>query len=682
MPMTDFEKQVKAALSRIEAGDRALAEELRSVRASHEAASADASAAFLESAPQDGQQLPPQLALETIVLRTGRPVLAVVQGAARLEFKDSASEVWRSRLQTAAGALHDATAAVGRIDLRGHPELQWVGTGWLVDDDTVLTNRHVAREFGRGTGEQFTFTSGIAGPIRASIDFLHEVDRRDQLTFQIVGILHIEDDDGPDMALLRVDRTGSAQPLASPIALAPAALSEGQQVAVIGYPARDSRIPDQKLMQSIFGDVYDRKRLAPGQITGIQPGMLLHDCSTLGGNSGSVVLDLTTGQAVGLHFAGRFLEANYAVPASVVAERIDDVRRRVRRPSGASSTAGSPVVPPTPSLVDAAATQVLQVSQSGVVWNIPLRIRIEVGPAAPAGASVAPIQIPPAEGDDAETFVEGVPSDYIGRLGYDAAFIGSAVPLPVVVDPADVLEFDVEGATEHVLKYQHFSVVMSRSRRLCFLSAVNIDGSLTRKKKRPAWRLDPRIPTAQQIRDECYGNTPKFSRGHMTRREDPVWGTDDEASLGNDDSMHVTNTVPQMQPFNAGIWLGLENYALEHARQDDMRISVFTGPFLLGDDPAQFGVRIPRSFWKVIAFIHDTTGELCATGYTMSQEAFLTGQEFVFAQHKTAQTSIRSIGQKAGLSFGDLVSVDPFIDVEEGVESSLSDFSQIRFIRR
>jgi endonuclease G len=52
----------------------------------------------------------------------------------------------------------------------------------------------------------------------------------------------------------------------------------------------------------------------------------------------------------------------------------------------------------------------------------------------------------------------------------------------------------------------------------------------------------------------------------MTRREDPVWGEPEEAALGNNDSMHVTNTVPQMQPFNGGIWLALESYALDHAR--------------------------------------------------------------------------------------------------------------------
>ena len=37
--------------------------------------------------------------------------------------------------------------------------------------------------------------------------------------------------------------------------------------------------------------------------------------------------------------------------------------------------------------------------------------------------------------------------------------------------------------------------------------------------------------------------------------------------------MHVTNTTPQMQAFNAPIWLALEDYALGHAKEDEMKIS-------------------------------------------------------------------------------------------------------------
>ena len=123
--------------------------------------------------------------------------------------------------------------------------------------------------------------------------------------------------------------------------------------------------------------------------------------------------------------------------------------------------------------------------------------------------------------------------------------------------------------------------------------------------------------------------------------------------------MHVTNAVPQMQPFNAGIWLGLEDYALQHAREDDMRICGVHRPVPARDDPDEVRRQGPRSFWKVIAFIHDETGELCATGYAMSQEDFLREEEFVFGQHQTWQTPIHAIEQRAGVRFGPLGALDP-----------------------
>jgi endonuclease G len=640
--MTDFDSWLRSLVSTIEVADAPLAEELRALLKSPPGEPADASARSAAVARESSALQ----ALRNIVLRVGRPVLVVVGGTPRLEFADTESEVWRSRLHAARDHLQRAARAVGRIDVSGLPELQYVGTGWLVEQNTILTNRHVAREFGRRTRGRFTFKKGTdARPIGASIDFYQEVGRADRLEFQIVEILHIEDEAGPDFALLRVEDVSSRQEVAPPIPLAAAPARPGQQVAVIGYPARDSRVPDDQLMQSIFGDVYDKKRLAPGQVTEARPDLLLHDCSTVGGNSGSVLVDLATGEAIGLHFAGRFLEANYAVPATVVAARLERLRRPAS-PAGPPST--RPPRPPAPA----------------------------PDPAPPTGPHTT---VPGGTVPGPEPLLEGVPADYVGRAGYVRRFLGVTVPLPVVRNAREVLTFRWNGATRRELQYQHFSVVMSRSRRLCFFSAVNIDGKNPRRFKRPAWRLDPRIPAAQQIRGECYGNEPMFSRGHMTRREDPIWGDAEEAALGNSDSMHVTNTVPQMQPFNAGIWLNLEGYALDHARDDDMRISVFTGPFLFDDDPVRYGVRIPRSFWKVIAFIHDRTGRLCATGYTMSQEDFLRDEEHVFGQHNTWQTRIADIERRAAVSFGPLSRLDPYDRSEEGVTRPLTDPSQIEF---
>ena len=630
-PLRDVDAWLRELIATLDLADRPLADEIRALR--------DASARARRGSRALGQSF--QQSLRNIVLRVGRPVLAIVGGVPRLEFTDSHSEIWRSRLQAAAAHLQRAAGAVGRIDVAGLPGVPYVGTGWLVDKNTVVTNRHVALAFGRKAGAGFALMNGSgARPLKASINFLEEAGRGERLEFPIVEILHIEDETGPDFALLRVEDRPGRHALAPPIPLVTSPVRREQQVAVIGYPARDSRVPDAQLMQSIFGDVYDKKRLAPGQVTEARRDVLLHDCSTLGGNSGSVVLDLATGQAVGLHFAGRFLETNYAVPAEVVAARMEQVLKpRPGRPPGKPPHGPLPGKPP--------------------------KTEVSTGH-APAGP---------------ELIVEGVPSDYVGRAGYDAAFVGVKIPLPVVRSRSDVLTFQWEGTRQSVLKYQHFSVVMSRSRRLCIFSACNIDGSTPRRFKRPSWRLDGRIPVSQQIRDECYGNEPLFARGHMTRREDPIWGTPAAAALGNTDSMHVTNTVPQMQPFNAGIWLALESYALDNARDDRMRISVFTGPFLLADDPIREGVRIPRSFWKVIAFIHDGTRKLCATGYTMSQEDFLGDDEFVFGRHKTAQTRIADIERRAGLSFGRLAALDPFDGDEEGVTAPLTDPSQIRFVR-
>lgn len=616
-----------------------------------------------------------EFAQETIVLRTGRPVLAVVGDEAQLVISDPESTIWKSRLQDASAHLVSAARAVGRIEVEGH-NLAWLGTGWLVRPDVVVTNRHVAAEFGRNDGTSFVFKQGIGGSrMNASIDFLEEIGSTKERTFRLNRILHIEDSDGPDLAFVSVTPTREHS-LAAPIRLSTHP-ENNEMVAVIGYPARDSRIPEQQLMDEIFGNVYDKKRLAPGQLTGSDSTSLRHDCSTLGGNSGSVVMSLKTGEAVGLHFAGRFLSANFAVPSTIVAERLEEVLSGKTLPGPVQPSVPDRRAPANPQAAAAPSTE----ARLSIV--VPLRVTVEVGnPYRDGDDDRAGDGSSTRVDTDEEVFTEAVPADYRDRLGYQETFLGAPVPLPTVRSRRDdVLTFTVDGNTEDMLRYEHFTVMMSRSRRLCLFSAVNIDGLQSISMPRAGWRTDPRIPLGAQIRKECYGAEPKFSRGHMTRREDPVWGPSGAASKANEDSMHVTNAVPQMQPFNGGVWLELENYALQNARKDDMRICVFTGPFLADDDPIRFGVRIPTEFWKVIAFIHDDTGQLCATGYTMSQQDFLREEEFVFGKHKTSQRSISSIEQRTGLSFGPLAALDPIEDTE-GLVSELTDVRQIRFIGR
>jgi endonuclease G len=634
-----------------------------------------------------------QIELESIVMRRQRPVLAIGDNVTKLVFIDEAdSEIWGERLKKARTVLDTAIPAVGRIDLTGAP-LDWVGTGWLVADNIIVTNRHVANEFAARKGDGFAFRMGLNGQISADVDFLQEIENPNRLVFKLLKPLHIEQPPGPDVAFFEIEIVSGNAKLAKPIDLA-TSIAETENVAVVGYPAYDSRIPEPELMERIYGKIYNKKRLAPGGVTRIESTRLWHNCTTLGGNSGSVVFDLSNGQALGLHFSGSFLATNYAVRADVVKELLAEIRsgRPRRRPEA------RPVAQP-PVSVGQGAPRLARQPAGGASLTVPLTLNISLSLESARSAASAGLRIPTVpDGGEADLIdeTEAVAADYRNRAGYDPEFLGSrfVVDFPTVMrNGDDVLDFEFEGETQTELRYEHFSVVMSRSRRMCFLSACNIDGNQSRKSARVAWKTDPRIPKSQQIIKECYGNPPKFSRGHMTRREDPGWGTPAVAKRGNEDSMHVTNVTPQMQAFNAPIWLALEDYALQHAREDEMRISVFTGPYFTQRDPERYGVPIPLTFWKVIAFIHDDTGKLCATGYEMSQEQSLPREEeFVFGAFTSpqlgiaTQVPIHSIAAKSGVDFGKLASVDPLAGEEEGVFDAglrppLLALEQIRFVR-
>ncbi len=139
--------------------------------------------------------------------------------------------------------------------------------------------------------------------------------------FPITEIIAVHEDPNVDLALFRIPLTSSAgegapQPL--PLAGDPSHSVAQRPVYVIGYPAWDGHRNDPEIMGRIFSNIYNVKRLQPGQILAERPPspLFYHDCSTLGGNSGSCIVDLQTHQVLGLHFRGRFRQANGAVRLS------------------------------------------------------------------------------------------------------------------------------------------------------------------------------------------------------------------------------------------------------------------------------------------------------------------------------------------------------------------------------
>jgi hypothetical protein len=375
---------LKEALDRIVSQDPELAEEIRDKHqrvANELPAVGGAEVMRLES--MDPASL--QGELETIVRKKGRPVLTVRRNDFVFETSDVESEVWGSRLKSARDLLRRAIPSVGRVELANNSNYTWVGTAWLVHEEIAVTNRHVAAEFARQKGGEFVFKvdPGFAPQVmEASVDFLKEEGNEALRVFKATKVLYIEPEPGPDLAFLQLEGGSGGDRLSPIIELSKRAPESGRFVAAIGYPARDSRVPDEALVSRVFGNIYDKKRLAPGLIGDIREQIVIHDASTLGGNSGSVLLDMKTGEAVGLHRAGLYLQANYAVPAAIVAERLNKVR------SGRTVIAApdKPVPAPSASQPQAQPSTACVVDGGAATWTIPINVSITLGQPGIGGA--------------------------------------------------------------------------------------------------------------------------------------------------------------------------------------------------------------------------------------------------------------------------------------------------------
>ncbi|OCK55066.1 hypothetical protein LMTR3_09880 [Bradyrhizobium sp. LMTR 3] len=331
------------------------------------------------------------LALETMV-RPGRPVLPikgdkVLREPAFIEPPDG--EMMVQRVLAAADTINPVIPLVGRIDVTNFPRnASFIGTGWLIEPDIVVTNSHVAELIGRRDGRRFTFLPGRFGdPIITTVNWKRELDSDESLVSPVERIIYIESRQVADIAFLKIGRRsdGARQ---DRILLADTDAAAGTSVAVIGYPARaeEDVIPDQAWMERVFGGRYDVKRAAPGVVMPNSRGWATHDCTTLGGNSGSAVIELGTGKAVALHFAGAYVLENYAVPSSTIRSYLK--RRPWENPeaiitdrTGGDGDTGLPQTTVTPPQQTTSATS--------VSITLPLTITVSIGSPSTSGGGAA-----------------------------------------------------------------------------------------------------------------------------------------------------------------------------------------------------------------------------------------------------------------------------------------------------
>lgn len=540
---------------------------------------------------------------EAIVLAELRPAFFVTQGGIDLVDAVEADADLLAAIAANTADLERACKAVGRVDLINHFTLPYAGTGFLIDDTLVVTNRHVAVLFAERLRSGYRFRKGRFGAdIEARMDYNHFLGDNAHLRADVTEVLYIARHEEPDFALLRVAPLSDAPKL--DLLGERRKAKEGDAVAVIGYPAEDGDRNDQALMDEVFRGQYRVKRFAPGFLTALDDDgiTLMADYSSLGGNSGSPLISLSDGRWQGLHFAGRFMENNYAVAASV----IEAARRQV-------------------------------------VTTVPAAAVPEETPVTAAAV------LSERKGYDA---------DFLGPGGL-------SVPLPGLGAWADDIA-PVEGATDKVLRYHNFSVIQSVSRRLPLLTAVNIDGAqAVRLKRKGTWRLDGRLAEAHQIGNALYARNP-LDRGHMVRRRDPGWGphaqeaeidtfhytncTPQHEDLNQKDWVGLEDYVMEAaenRDFRVSVLTG------PVFRDSDKRLKPGVGA---GDVP------VPEEFWKVVAMVNGDTGELSATGYVLSHGPMirdLVESVFVYGSYKTYQVRIALIAAQTGLDFGALVAADP-----------------------
>ncbi|MCB0545214.1 MAG: DNA/RNA non-specific endonuclease [Lewinellaceae bacterium] len=230
--------------------------------------------------------------------------------------------------------------------------------------------------------------------------------------------------------------------------------------------------------------------------------------------------------------------------------------------------------------------------------------------------------------------------------GYQTTFLGEhlEVPLP---KPDSKLKQDfapVIGNDDFLLTYPHYSVALSKTRKLPFFAAVNIDGNLFKSIKRQdlfsgsdVWSVDDRAAEYQWGNDLYLATGSDFDKGHMVKREDPQWGSNKKTAVqAARSTFYFSNCAPQVGDLNRKEWRSLEDYILKkESAANKLKICVFTGPVLDPEDPVFVTdvkgerVQIPTLFWKLVYFTTDDK--------TLSRVGFLMGQKNLLLKRNIAK---------------------------------------------
>jgi Trypsin-like peptidase domain len=271
-------------------------------------------------------------ALHAFVHLLARPALRIVENAI-----PAIPQSWE-RLKTAHESVIRRIRSVGRIDTSNR---QHVGTGWFVAENLLLTNRHVAGGLcGLDPHNDPTWLDKLPGAVVAtnaqwdkdpSKRAVWDPAEAPSAASTTIGTITKIRAYHPllDMALLDVTGIANSKGLVLRMHASPPAALVRHNVYVAGYPGvKPPHGVSAQVAKLLFPDATSSglKRVSPGQLVELLDDLPIaankprgsHDGSTLGGSSGSPVIDFDNHRVVAIHYAGQYGAANYAVPLWLV----------------------------------------------------------------------------------------------------------------------------------------------------------------------------------------------------------------------------------------------------------------------------------------------------------------------------------------------------------------------------
>jgi endonuclease G len=570
-----------------------------------------------------------------------------------------------------------AARTVGKLTIRGLVDEEGDATGFLVAPGVLLTNYHVLPDpqYASVSYVAFDYEDGLDG--RPKTPKLFDLVPRElfvankELDYCFVGVAPATDSGEllTQFGYLRMfEETGKVDPnrrQAANIIQHP--LGQGKKVVV-----RDNYFAEPPK------DVLDAARVLNS---------LFYGADTLKGSSGSPVCT-DDWYVVALHRGGvpRLEQLN----GSAVVMRLDGTPARDGDSKAAiayQTNEGTRVSRLYASLREKVAAG----SDDAASAAVALRRMKEVAQdprLGPIDRQTAPLVLPErvnqADAGVEEKLVRRPIEFFAGARGYRESFLGSGfgVPLPELGSEVKREVARLLDGSGHHLHYLHYTIVMHARRRTAVYAACNIDGRQlwkvanpgTSVGKRPgSWIIDPRLDEAHQPDDSIFSSA--LQRGHLYKREDAAWGTDDDQRRAGDlQSFIITNATPMIANFNNVEWGDLEDIVSKHVLTGK-KVSYFAGPiFDVGDRyfnqlkagvPAaqrRRGMRVPTCFWKAVAWVE--AGRLHAAGFILDQSDEIQAhgpitEEINFGNYR--QKPLTEIQDRTGLTFGVLIEADTFV---------------------